>query len=121
MIDAFRNFWRGLQNLWRWTPVIWDDYDWDWTAIARVLEFKLKKHAELEEKYGHHINSLKDAKQMRICAALLRRLQDDNYWENAVKRFGRCPHAAHAATAHQRADQKYLGFLLGKYLTNWWD
>jgi hypothetical protein len=122
--DLVSHWWNlvyGIRNVWRWLPIIWRDRDWDWEYIAKVLEFKLRKHAELEETCGHHVGSELDAKRMRICIALLRRLREDEYFENAQRRFRNARQAGDFAHLHQRADQRYLGLILGKYLTHWWD
>jgi hypothetical protein len=85
------------------------------------MEFKLRNMADYEERYGHHVGSELDAKRQRVCAGLLRRLQDDDYFRNARKVFGDTSHASRAAMRNQKADQRYLGLILGKYLTHWWD
>ncbi len=117
----WRNITSGIRNLWRWIPIIWEDQDWDWYYIAKVLEFKLLKHAEVEEKYGHHMGIKANAKHMKMCAILLRRLIEDEYWENAQKEFGTNRAASIAAMNQSNNDQKYLGLIIGKYLTHWWD
>jgi hypothetical protein len=111
----------GVYNLWRWLPLIWFDADFDWEYLAEIMEFKLRNMAEHETRYGHHVGSALDAERQRICAELLRRMREDAYHENAVRRFGNNTIAAEFAIKHQRADQKYLGILLGKHLASWWD
>jgi hypothetical protein len=111
----------GVRNLWRWLPVIWFDCDWDWCYLAELMEVKLRRMAEHEERRGHHVTSLLDAKRQRVCAELLRRLREDDYFRNAERRFGHTGLAADFAMQQRRADQRYLGVLLGKYLTHWWD
>lgn len=116
-----RNFWYGIKNIIRWAPVIWDDVDWDWTSLATIMEYKLRRSAHLEETIGHHTTSLHDAHDMKICANILKRLLDDNYWENAIIRFGATPQAAKFSMEQQAYDQRYLGLIIGKHLTGWWD
>lgn len=111
----------GVRNLWRWLPIVWFDDDSDWSHLAEMMERKLRWSAEHEERYGHHVGSKLDAKRMRICADLLKRLRADEYWGNAAIRFGETTAAAKASQAQQKNDQRYLGLILGKYLTHWWD
>jgi hypothetical protein len=118
---AVTDIWDGVCNVCRWAPVIWDDADFDWEHLAKVMEYKLRRQAHLEEAVGHHVGSRLDAKRMRVCADLLRRLQADEYWTNAVSRFGETPAAAKFSHNQQKSDQRYLGLILGKYLTHWWD
>ncbi len=130
----------GVKNLVRWAPIIWRDRDWDWSFLAKIMEYKLGRMAHLEETVGHHTTSLRDARHMRICKELLRRLREDNYWDNACKRYGvkwdpdeqgmlggnfkprtHIPYICDQSKQQAENDQKYLGLLLGKYLRNWWD
>lgn len=118
----------GVRNLYRWLPVIWFDSDFDWEDTARILEIKLRRLADCME-HGDHVNGVRDARRARTCAALLNRLQDDEYfrnagynpetWDRIPNKEGQriCKHADAMATQ----DQRYLGLLLGKYLRNWWD
>lgn len=108
--------------------MIWFDADFDWSDTAKILEIKLRRLADCME-YGHHVNGKRDAKQARTCAALLKRLMDDNYFENAGHDFKTWPRKSDferrriAKHSHYMGnqDQRYLGLLLGKYLRNWWD
>ncbi len=81
-------FWYGPKNLIRWAPVIWRDSWSDWSFLAEVMEYKISRMAKMFEKYGCHVNAARDAKRMRICALLLRRLIEDKYSDNAAKGFG---------------------------------
>lgn len=121
LADHWRDIYYGIRNVLRWTPVIWFDEDFDWACLAEVMEFKLNLMAEEFHSHGHHLNSELDARRCRTCAILLRRLIDDNYWEEAIKRFGESRLAATHSSQVQKNDQRYLGLLLGKYMNHWWD
>lgn len=79
--------------------------------------------------HGMHVGCERDAKHLRTCATLLRRLQADDYFANAgyeESTWGTLPErqkswAARHATYMARQDSRYLGLLLGKYLQDWWD
>lgn len=73
----------GIANLVRWFPLVWRDRDWDWSYMAQMMEYKLNRMSDTFSKYGHHKNNKLDAKRCRICAILLRRLLDDEYYELA--------------------------------------
>lgn len=77
--------------------------------------------AEFHKKYGNLVSSNRSAKQMKTCAILLGRLNEDKYWKNAIKRYGESLLAATHAMDQQKNDQKYLGLIIGKYLNHWWD
>lgn len=118
--NAWRDLCNGLRNLRRWAPVIWWDADFDWDFLAEIMERKLRWMAE-DTRNWHVCGAELDRKRMLLCAELLRRLRDDEYWRNAVKRYGETSLAADAARRQQREDQRYLGVVLGKYLNHWWD
>lgn len=111
----------GVYNVIRWIPVIWFDVDWDWSALARVMEYKLRRSAKLETEHGHHTTSKKDGKDMLICANLLQRLIEDEYSDRAMKVFSDRRQAYKIAAGVQHHDQYLLGKIIGKHLTHWWD
>jgi len=74
----------GVRNLFTWFPVIWNDRDWDYYFIFKLLEFKLNKMAKYQRKNGTAINHKSIARRMEITAMALRRLMDDEYDERAM-------------------------------------
>ena len=118
----------GVRNLWRWFPLIWRDRDWDWAYLAELMEIKLRRLADCMEN-GYHVGGERHARQARTCAVLLKRLQEDDYSENAgydEKSWTRLSrkearrvidHAENMAVQ----DQQYLGRLIAKHLKSWWD
>jgi len=118
----------GFVNVWRWLPVIWLDADYDWCYLAKIMEYKLSRMAKVFDN-GHLVNHDRCAKQTRTCAALLRRLDENNYFENAgynpdawdsMAHDRKTPIAMHAQKMREQ-DKRYLGLLIGKYLNHWWD
>lgn len=130
---AYRPSWlwyqlrRGVRNVVRWAPVIWNDEDCDWSGLAWVMEWKLRRMADCEL-HSYHTTALRDRKQLLTCAELLKRMNADEYFENAGYR----PETWHSLPDHvgtrivkhsmymAQQDQRYLGLLIGKYLQNWW-
>lgn len=108
----YYNLKNGIYNLWRWFPIVWRDRDWDWAYTASIMEWKFRKLADCMEN-GHHLHGKRDARRVRVACEILRRLQNDTevYYNGNAKDGNR----------HMREDQAYLGRLLGKYLTHWWD
>jgi hypothetical protein len=76
---GIRNFPRNVAHVIRWLPILWRDRDWDWTYLMRIYEFKLRNMSKCFKKYGHHVNSDRDAKQVLIAAELCKRLYKDEY------------------------------------------
>jgi len=81
----FRSIKYGIENLIIWAPVIWKDRDWDHWYLYKMLKFKLIRMENLHRKYGHSVNSIKTADQIKICAKLLERLIEDEYDEHVFK------------------------------------
>jgi hypothetical protein len=105
-------FWR-IKNIARWIPIIWQDNDFDWTALTRVMRFKMGHLAETMQN-GHLVGGPRYARQVRVCIHLLNRMEDNDYYNNpniGIKGW-------HEAFMR---DQKLLGRLIGKYLSCWWD
>lgn len=116
----WRNFTRGIDNLIRWGPVIWDDVDWDWDHLTKIMEYKLGRMAIMIGDNGHHIGCERTAKQMRTCQALLKRIRADDYMENAQRSHSKSSLVLHSM-AMEKQDMEYFGKLFGKYLKHWWD
>ena len=71
-----------LKNLIKWWPIIKEDYDWDYTSILELLEFKLNKMAEyFESENAITLEAEKEAKEMKEAAFLCRKLIDDNFFD----------------------------------------
>lgn len=113
----------GIKNVIRWTPIIWYDVDYDCGSLCRIMEYKLRRMGRYFNEDGHLVNSHLNARRCLVCAELLRRINEDDlwHWQNAKVRFGDGEIAAKFSVQHERADQAYLGLLLGKYLRHWWD
>lgn len=74
-----KQFFKGINNLIRWFPIIWKDRDWDHHFIFEILKFKLKNQAEYIGKRGNHVSAERDAEIMMLCVRLIDRLQDGYY------------------------------------------
>ena len=102
----------GVKNVVRWTPVVWNDLDFDWAGLASVMEFKLRKMAEYHRKYGHTEDAKELAEEMSYCADILNELIEDDMPENME--WKEYYHNRHMS-------QKELGFFIGERLCCWWD
>lgn len=89
-ISGIKHLWHslklGIENLFKWTPVIWRDRDWDHHFLFEILAFKISKMERNFRKYGHHVGSEKDADNMKMCVEALHRLMKENYHEEAFRK-----------------------------------
>lgn len=113
----------GVRNLIVYFPLIWRDRDWDQAYLVRLMEFKFRKMADLQEKYGNGLLHMRYARQLRTAALLCKRMSEDEcYHENARKAFVYSSRAwAKEISAVEKQDKEMLGKLIGKYIDHWWD
>jgi hypothetical protein len=78
----------GVENLWKWFPVIWKDRDYDHDFIFEILKFKLNNMANRFEQTNRFVDSTKQASKIRTCVRLIQKfkmiitLEMHEYWEN---------------------------------------
>ncbi len=71
-----------MQKIYRlidWFPVIWKDYDYDYTTLYTIMSHKITRMANVMECADRHLGCEDDVRDMRITALLLRRHQEYNY------------------------------------------
>jgi hypothetical protein len=79
------NIKHGIRNLWRWFPIIWKDRDWDQYYIFELLKFKFKNMEHNFRNYAHIADADKVADDLKVCQLLLKRLIEDDYYDNVYK------------------------------------
>lgn len=77
--NFYYNIKYGIGNLFLWFPIIWRDRPWDQAYLFRMLAFKLSLMEDLFQKYGHLVSSKSNAKKIRICKNLIKRLEKEDY------------------------------------------
>ena len=75
----------GIRNIIKWFPVIWNDRDWDWTFILKILHHKLNNmESSFRSEYAMHANNEKHAHNIMIAKKLCKRLIENEYLSNAT-------------------------------------
>ena len=72
-------FKQGVKNLWYWFPIIWKDRDWDGHYIFEILQHKLAAQANYIGRRDFHTRAQLDAKRMRLCISLIKKVQEEDY------------------------------------------
>ena len=72
-------FKQGVKNIWYWFPIIWKDRNWDAHYIYEILQHKLKGQANYIAKNDIHTRAQLDAKRMRLCVSLIKKVQEEDY------------------------------------------
>src|SRR3990167_562734 len=65
MIDFFRSIKFFIHNLIYWLPILWDDRDWDYNYLLRILIHKLNGMERLFREHGHLENSEEVANEIQ--------------------------------------------------------
>lgn len=72
-------FKQGVKNIWYWFPIIWKDRHWDDHYIFELLKYKLKAQANYIGSRDRHTKAQLDAKRMRLCVKLIKKVQEEDY------------------------------------------
>ena len=72
-------FKQGVKNLWYWLPIIWKDRNWDGHYIFEILQHKLAAQANYIGGRDLHTRAQLDAKRMRLCISLIKKVQEEDY------------------------------------------
>jgi hypothetical protein len=80
MIYWFKRKYRQIRNVFRWLPVIWRQYDFDYQYSLEVFKFQLQKQAEFFESDRAVTRSAKDkAKRIRTILKLMDKVYEEDY------------------------------------------
>lgn len=72
-------FKQGVKNIIYWFPIIWKDRNWDGHYIFEILQHKLKAQADYIGRRDFHTRAQLDAKRMRLCVKLIKKVQEEEY------------------------------------------
>ncbi|WP_297419144.1 hypothetical protein [Clostridium sp.] len=76
---------RGIHNIIRYIPVIWDDEDFSYEPLYKLMYYKLKFMEDFHRsRYTWAANSDETADEIRIAKVLAKRLWQDDYLTNAT-------------------------------------
>lgn len=77
----------GIKNIWYWLPIIWKDRDYDYNYIYTILEYKLRKQSSYIFKRNTFVSSKQSARNMLICAELIKLVKEDFYNSEYINYF----------------------------------
>lgn len=76
-----RNFFRGFKNLYKWHSVVWNDVDWGYDQIYKVLKFKIKNTRNYLIKHNFiadfHIEKIN--RYCTLCLKLIDKIENEFY------------------------------------------
>jgi len=141
---------RRIKIIYHWLPIIWNDYDWDDCFILEALRHKIERTRIEIARNERHTTCKKDVKDMRIAELLIKRIQDNDYYEHYKNElctctdplpdcFGEpnergsvpwiCPFCEWCqlkttvlrSRYREKYDWEYLFKHLSKHMRKWWD
>jgi len=107
----------GFRNLWTWKKIIWQDAQFDYSFMLRILIKKLELMENGFRLHGCCTNSERVAKEIKILRLIVERIERDEYV--LFERFGK-PDYKHGEYL-ARQDLEYFGKIINKKLRCWWD
>ena len=94
---------RKISNVVRWSFILWDDVDWDYSSFYHVMYSKVKFMKEHHIAHHNHIDWEEVVAQMQMMEDALLRLIEDDYladeWEKFHTSFPRTPMSTWEKTA----------------------
>lgn len=76
------NFIHKIKNVFRWIPLLWKDYDWDYGFMLEIERKKLSNMIRWYEEndYGVSVDGKRNVKMMRIALNCLNIILDGDWW-----------------------------------------
>jgi hypothetical protein len=69
----------GLKNLYKWTPIIWKDRDWDNSFLFDIIKFKISNMAGTHGKEMPYVGSERNVEIMNTIVRLIDKFQSEEY------------------------------------------
>ena len=79
----FKSFFQKIKRLIKFTPIIWNSYDWDYAYSVDLFKFQLLRMADYMEKNGHLENSDYNAQRIRTVCRLMDKVYNEEYIDQA--------------------------------------
>ncbi len=149
-MKAIRHFFRWVVKVCQYAVVLWDDADWDYAHILKLLKYKLERTRKCIVKNDIIMEVDRVADEIRTAELLIERILHDDYFDHDdyaahEKKWGPLvfdPYMRHenertekdkeecnrefrrmsdAAYAKEVADWAYLWDHFRKHMKSWWD
>lgn len=116
-----RKFFKSVNSLIRWFPIIWNDRDWDHYYIFELLKHKLIFMSDTIRKKGNHTLAEYDADRMMLCVRLIEKVQTESYMEELINDDDITIEKIRAGQKKHDKAKRILFKLLDNYIERWWD
>lgn len=75
---------KGIKNFWKWRKIIWNDRDYDYIFIFRILHFKLSNINERWKNEDYFVGQEKQRKNLETCVNLLDRIINNTPYDKIL-------------------------------------
>lgn len=137
-----KNFFRGIKryirNLIRWSPMLWEDNDFDHGYLYNVILIKIKQMEKFwnsNKVWSLTKRKVKIQKDLKTCRILLERLIAEDYWDSAAARYKVPSYGKNKDDVPnwkfklyvkrvdylRKQDEELLFNLISKHISTWWD
>lgn len=145
MIHLIKDFFRRCGTIVAYIPVLWDDHDWDYGYILKLMEKKLDRvYAELSSpKRTCGFHTKKELRRLQTTRCLCKRLVEQDYWALAngkdrhitfdlwdtvgqdrlerTKKLNDAHRMVQKTNMLEQQDWKLFWKHMSKYCLRWWD
>lgn len=78
--EGFRNFERGINNLWKYRKIVWNDIDWDSEDLLKLMRFKIDNMSKNFSKAQYYDGWDIATEQMDVAVEILDRLINHEFY-----------------------------------------
>lgn len=117
-----KEFIRKIKNLIRWTPILWQDRDWDYYFIYEILKQKLTFTEQYIRDKGIHLYNTEDANSILKAIDLINKVQTEYYLDKYLSEATEwTKEGINKSTADHNKARKELFQYLNNNIEKWWD
>ena len=81
MIRSIQRFFFNIKRIIEWIPILYNNFDWDYYYLLKIISFKLKLMEKHFREDGCTTSAKENAKEMKALIEICNRLIEDNYGE----------------------------------------
>ena len=122
MMYKIKNKIRQLRKLIRWTPIIWNDRDWDYYFIYEILKQKLIDTEAYIRKDGMQLFNESDADSIKKAIELIEKAQTEYHLNEYLSKGEKWTKKGidKAMDDHDKARKELFDYL-NNNIEKWWD
>lgn len=87
IVYPFKRFYRFVVKMFKYGKLLWFDFEFDWTYLLKILQFKMRLMADNFDKNGITVSAPEKAKELRLCVALIDRILKDEYADMQLEKL----------------------------------